>query len=1285
MNGLSDNRMRSLHQLPDGRMIMVTEGMINIFNGTSFSYMHYNEQKAYHLSKYYGSHRVYVDNENHLWLKNQQKLMLFDIRTELFVPDIDSVFLAQGVQKHVLDLFMDSRQNLWYVTEKDELFCRDTKNGTTRLYLTQVSYRTGFSDQLFDIAIHEDLLFLFYKSGEMICLNLETKKELYRENPFKEKRNAYSNALRVIPYEQYLYQIRYGNNMGLLNRFNILNRKWERILETDYKLNSFSVDKSGNCWISSYAGLWRIDKNLLNKRLIKQFNLIDGSVIDSEIGTQFNDNKEGLWLGTVNRGVLYYHPDRFKFRNFGPSLFRPSSDESLSVFCFTEVDSSIWIGTQNGLYRYNKNAPYIDRLRIIPANTYCEMLLKDSKQRIWVCTKNQGLFCIDNGIIRNYLNTVWCQYLFEAFDGRFYLCTNKGVGIFDPETGSYKNLLLPSGINFGSTYQIMSFRNDSLLGYGDEGLFLYNGYSKYLLPPAENSPLLQHNSHHYHCLFSDSRGLIWLGTMDGLYVYNSSNKRTLGFFEEEGLVNNSIRSIIEDNYGRIWVTTSNGISRIDVVFNKEVIKCSFANFNHFDGIIENEFLPRSVFKTSDNRLLWGGINGFNEIDLKSIDTTRQLLSIPLFIKLLISGNEIKTGREYHGSIILKQSISATHEIHLKHFQNFFGIEFTSLNYVNPTQTYYRYMLEGVDNSWQELKTNDGIGRVNYTSLAAGTYRLKVLAANNSSRWDSHYAMMTIIIHPPFWKTIWAYVIYMTVLLVSVYFSITYYVRRNKLLIQKQQKNELDQLKFSFFTNISHELRTPLSLILTPLDSIIKKTEDGFLKQQLIGIKRNAKELLKMVNQLLDFRKLELKGETLQLNYCNISEFCETIAYSFRELKSDKDIDFNCKLSEPNIYAYVDKDKLQKIINNLLSNAFKFTPQGGLISLNLQMDSSKPIFKIQVTDTGCGIHEADLPQIFDRFYQAKNHQGENTGSGIGLHLLKEYVVLHNGTVEVESHINKGSSFIITIPANLQPECLPVSEMIAYEGKKNLNVLIVEDNFEFRTFLQNELSDKFRVLAARNGKEGLKMACEHPPDLVITDVMMPEINGIEFCQLLKSDVRISHIPVILLTAKASDQAQIEGFEAGADAYITKPFNMDILLLRINHLIEQQQKKITAFKKTIVLNPESFTNTNVDEELIKKALAKIEKNIDNVSYSVEQLSKDMCMDRTGLYRKLVAIVGLTPTEFIRSIRLKRSAQLLISGLSVAEVADRVGFSGSTSYFAKCFYEEFGSKPSQYKDLNK
>lgn len=372
------------------------------------------------------------------------------------------------------------------------------------------------------------------------------------------------------------------------------------------------------------------------------------------------------------------------------------------------------------------------------------------------------------------------------------------------------------------------------------------------------------------------------------------------------------------------------------------------------------------------------------------------------------------------------------------------------------------------------------------------------------------------------------------------------------------------------------------------------------------------------------------------------------------------------------------------MNNLLSNAIKFTPEKGKISIKLEKDSNHQTITIKVSDTGIGIPEVDLSQVFDRFYQVKKHRDSTTGTGIGLHLVKEYVVLHNGSIEVESRVKEGSTFTVHLPTNLQPEGNVISEIEQKAEDARLSLLIVEDNNEFRTFLQNEFSEEYRVVVASNGKEGLEKAHATLPDLVITDVMMPEMSGTELCRLLKKDLHTSHIPVILLTAKTSDKAQIEGFEAGADAYISKPFNMDILSLRIQHLIEQQDKRKQLFKHAVIINPEVLTSTNADKGLIQDALKHIEKNIDNASYSVEQLSKDLCMDRTGLYRKLSAIVGQTPSEFIRSVRLKKAAQLLLQGLSVSEVAGRVGF-GTTSYFTKCFQEEFGIKPSQYKHIDR
>lgn len=616
---------------------------------------------------------------------------------------------------------------------------------------------------------------------------------------------------------------------------------------------------------------------------------------------------------------------------------------------------------------------------------------------------------------------------------------------------------------------------------------------------------------------------------------------------------------------------------------------------------------------------------------------------------------------------------------MKYNQNFFAVEFSALNYVNPTQTIYRYRLDGVDTEWRELKTNDGIGRAVYTKLSPGTYKLSVQATNNNQQWDTHLAELTISIAPPFWKTIWAYSIYLVAVIALVYVLLSYSIRRNILRNEKKQKEELDKLKFKFFTNISHELRTPLTLIITPLDSMIRKLNDEGLKSQLAGISRNAHELLNLVNQLLAFRKLEMNGETLNLSYCNVGEFVETIVPPFFDLARENGVYLEYNRPKTDVLLYVDQDKLRKIVNNLLSNAFKFTQPGGTIRLSIETDEAAREIALYVSDTGCGIDRDEQAQIFDRFYQAKNQQNQ-TGSGIGLHLVKEYAQLHNGNATVKSRLGEGSVFTVTLSKELKPATQHDASENPTSKDQRLKLLVVDDHAEFRNFLFNELSEKYAVLVAANGQEGLQKARAEQPDLIVTDVMMPVMSGTELCRALKSDVSISHIPVILLTAKTSDEAQIEGFEAGADAYLSKPFNLEILLLRIENLLEQQTQRKELFKKSIVIAPSSVATSTVDEELIRRALGHIEANLDNGNYSVEQLSKDMNMDRTGLYRKLTAITGQTPTEFVRSVRLKKAAQLLQTGLGVAEVAEQVGF-GSSSYFTKCFQEEFGVKPSQYK----
>lgn len=1277
INGLSDNRVRTISQLADGRMVIVTEGLVNIYDGANFHAMHYNEQKAYQLERYSGYHRAYVDNQNLLWLKIQHNLMLFDIRTQLFVPNIDSVFLTQGIKSHVADLFMDTDFNFWLISEKNELLFRNSKTNKIHIFLTDIAKASPHKDdQLYDLAKIDKQLFLFFKSGEMVCYNIDTAKEIYRENPYGKEENPYQNTLMVVPHKQYLYQSRNGISGGQLIRFNTQNRKWERILETDYWLNTLTIDPEGTCWISSYSGLWRIDENLRSKQLLSPLHLVDGRSFDSEISTQFNDNQGGLWVGTVNRGILYYHPDRFKFRNYGSSFFKLPNNENVSIFSLAQHNGTILMGTQAGVFSFKNNTMDFETVNWLPNQAFCEMLFTDSQNRLWICTRNQGLYGHQNGKTTHYKLPFHCISLYEAFDGRLFLCTNQGPGIFDPKTGSFEKA---TGETMNYTYQLTEYGQDTLLGYCDKGLYYYHINKNSVSFPKADAPIKQHKNQHYHCLFTDSRGLIWMGSWDGLNVFDPSQQSTRTFHVEDGLVNNSIRSIIEDDRGRIWVSTSYGISCIELKAQERSFEFRFTNYNRFDGLIENEFLPRAVCKTNDGRLLWGGLDGFNEMDMNSLTKPGPKLYVPLFTRFLLAGTEVRMNELFDGNILLKQSITTTKEIQLKYNQNFFAVEFSALNYVNPTQTIYRYRLEGVDTEWRELKTNDGIGRAVYTKLSPGTYKLSVQASNNNQQWDTHLAELTISIAPPFWKTIWAYSIYLVAVIALVYVLLSYSIRQNILRNEKKQKEELDKLKFKFFTNISHELRTPLTLIITPLDSMIRKLNDEGLKSQLAGISRNAHELLNLVNQLLAFRKLEMNGETLNLSYCNVGEFVETIVPPFFDLARENGVYLEYNRPKTDVLLYVDQDKLRKIVNNLLSNAFKFTQPGGTIRLNIETDEAAREIALHVSDTGCGIDRDEQAQIFDRFYQAKNQQNQ-TGSGIGLHLVKEYAQLHNGNARVKSSFGEGSVFTVTLSKELKPATQHDASENPTSKDQRLKLLVVDDHAEFRNFLFNELSEKYAVVTASDGKEGLQKARAEQPDLIVTDVMMPVMSGTELCRALKSDVSISHIPVILLTAKTSDEAQIEGFEAGADAYLSKPFNLEILLLRIENLLEQQAQRKELFKKSIVIAPSSVATSTVDEELIRRALGHIEANLDNGNYSVEQLSKDMNMDRTGLYRKLTAITGQTPTEFMRSVRLKKAAQLLQTGLGVAEVAEQVGF-GSSSYFTKCFQEEFGVKPSQYK----
>jgi signal transduction histidine kinase/CheY-like chemotaxis protein/ligand-binding sensor domain-containing protein len=1284
-NGLSENRVRTILQLQDGRMVITTEGVTNIYDGTSFKYLHLKANTISRLTGYSGFHHGYVDKD-YVWIKDKGKLMGIDIKQERFVSKPDNVLSVMGIHEPIADFFADAYHNYWVLTSSDKLLFRNAKNGKTAVFLKNVSIPNGTKDQLYDVAVIRQQLFLFYKNGLIVCYDLKTAKELYQTNSLsKQEQNKYNNTLMVVQSNNTLYQIRNGSS-GIMLAYDIKSRVHTKILQTDYWLNTISVDSKGNLWVSCAIGLWFIDKNLKEKHFIPSFRLVDGTEVNTEASTLYNDSQGGLWIGTFNHGLLYYHPDRFKFKNVGKTFFG-TQPKDIDVTCFQETkQNTILVGTKNGLYIYS---PEISKLAVFhrfTSDADCISMTKDAQNRIWICTRNKGLFCLQNNQITPIGQLVGnCHHIVEKTDGQFLVATTEGLADFNSITGKFHPLKLELyGEYLSSVSQLIPFDTQSFLGRSNAGLFVYNYKKNNISQPLKE--LLKNENQQYTSVFKDSRGMVWIGTQDGLSVWQPSKAELHTLFTDDGLVNNSIKGILEDKQGRIWVTTAGGVSRIVVNANEKQLRFSMANFNHFDGVLENEFTASAVFASDKGQLYLGGVNGFNSIDLQKPWSFKQVQK-PLFTGLNLFGIPVKPGESYDGNRILKNAIAATNSLELNYNQNFINIDFSALNYVNPTQTYYRYRLEGVDENWREIVAQNGTGSTSYTNLAPGTYVLKVKAASNSREWSNEYAEIKIVVNPPFWKTPVAYALYLLIVVLLFYLSLTYYKRWTKQKLIRENEEKLNELKFNFFTNVSHEFRTPLTLIITPLESILKEIKDS----RISLVYRHALNLQLLVNQLLDFRRLEISGEKLNLTFGDLVDFVMQFEDLFGKLAEEKQIDFSIQSEKSELFLYFDKDKLHKVINNLLSNSFKFTPAGGTIRIRLSLPKTtleSDIVQLEVIDSGSGIAEKDLPNVFNRFYQASTTQG---GSGIGLHLVKEYVELHSGAIIVESEPNVKTVFTVTIPTNLAPQksdsetLIVVSEeiidnkLIGTASKKE-TLLVVEDNDDLRRFLVTELSHKYEVFEAADGEVGEKLALSKSPDLIVSDVMMPKVDGFELCKLIKSNVQTSHIPVILLTARTSEELKMTGYQSGADEYLAKPFNLEILLLRIEKLIVQKNQRQSTFSKKLEVNPKEITITSIDEQLIEKALVCMEKNMDNPYYSVQQFSQDLGMDRTVLYKKLQSITGLAPSEFIRSIRLKRAAQLLTQGnYPVAEVAEKVGFN-TQKYFSKYFKESFGVSPSKY-----
>jgi signal transduction histidine kinase/DNA-binding response OmpR family regulator len=883
-----------------------------------------------------------------------------------------------------------------------------------------------------------------------------------------------------------------------------------------------------------------------------------------------------------------------------------------------------------------------------------------------------------------------------------------GLDLFDQRTQTFSHYRSgePSSIQSNYVAAITEDKKGNLwIGTASGIDVLDRGMGRFIHYGSEqqNSGL---SSNHILDIRQDSKGRIWVGTAGGLNLFDEEAKTFKVFTTDDGLPHNTVLTILEDDRGELWMSTSNGLSHL-VVSNDSVgaENYSFRDYGEADGLQGKQFNENAAYRTRSNELIFGGADGFNIFKPGQLGLNRSLPNI-VFTDFLLLDKKIHAEESIDGTVILPKSITESTEITLPPDKNVFSIEFAALNFFHPENSKYKYRLEGFDDDW--ISADSRSRKVTFTNLDPGDYVFHVKAANNDGFWNDTGASIKITVLPPFWKTRTALVLYFMAIILGLLVTRRLIQQREQLKFAIEQErqeamrmHELDMMKIKFFTNVSHEFRTPLTLILTPLEKMLRQTKDDEQQSQFQLIQRNAKRLLNLVNQLLDFRKLEVQEIRLNSSEGDIIHFIKETVFSFSDLSEKKDVRLDFRSSITSLETIFDQDKLEKILFNLLSNAFKFTSEHGAISVDVDQyqTGEQNWLRIKVQDSGIGIPRDKQDRIFERFFQ-NDLPGSivNQGSGIGLSITKEFVKVHGGTIAVESELGKGSCFIVTLPLsevlghvektsleNIEPGETVLQEIALEENVPSIGgdrpvLLLVEDNEDFRFYLKDNLKLDYRVLEAKNGKEGWTKTLENLPDLIVSDVMMPEMNGMELCRKIKSDQRVSHIPVILLTARAAEEQKLEGYHTGADDYITKPFNFEILVSRIHNLIYQRQKLHSAFPNKLAVQASELTITPLDEKFIQNAVRCVEENVSNADFSVEDLGRQLGISRAHMYKKIVSLTGKSPLEFIRTIRLQQAAQLLEkSQLTVAEIAYQVGFN-NPKYFARYFKEAYNVLPSAY-----
>ncbi|MHA7943860.1 hybrid sensor histidine kinase/response regulator [Formosa sp. 3Alg 14/1] len=1351
VDGLSSGTCLDIFQDKDGYLWFGTIDGLNKFNGYDIEVFRPDETDSATISNI-RINAITGDKDGNLWIGTNNGLNVLNKKTNRFsrIQIFKNIDFSAENGTVVNTLFYDKlHHTVWVGTNSGavKIELDPDKEASSPFNISHYKHSSGneysLDNNIVNVIVQDEQNTIWIGTNGSYLNKYNTQENHFERILIEHKTSYELNHISKSIYIDALGDFWIGNDLANLVHWERKSNQFNQVALVDkhIPINDIYKDRTGLIWVSTDGhGLYLFDANF---KSIKQHIVNNPSDLFSLPNNQptkiFQDNTGIFWIGSYNKGVSKLQLSK---NAFGHYYYQPNNPKGLNGEIVQSVlqDSKqrIWLGVYNqGLNLFHEKAQTFTHFTHNPndSNTLSSNKIlytfESSDGYIWICTFDGGLnrFDPDTGQVKQFMhheldttslaqNSVWTGV--EDAEHRIWVgLKSEGLNLYNPKTErfhQFKNQFnADSGLASNFIVSLFVDSKNRLIIGTTQGLNSLNlNTLEAFIPENIQVQAVNHQNIkgvRINDIIEDASGTIWLASDNGLHKFDSEFQHLQSYTTKDGLPNNLIVGLTIDHAKQVWLITKSGMS----VFNPETHH--FKNFNITDGLQGLEYQSKSIEKTTDGRILAGGLNGFNVFDPQSILSDSITSLTPIISNLRLNNRPVHVGDAINGRVLLKQTISETNQIHLNHNENNISFDFEALFLNNPDQVKYRYQLEGVDDDFVKAGHNR---QVNYSNLQAGDYVFKVKASLDDS-WDAQQARtLQVTVSPPFWKTWWAYLAYFAIASLLIWAFLRLYSRT----IEDAQKHKLDLMKLEFFINVSHEFRTPLTLILNPLDKILNHIkETDVVESSAHTAQRSARRLLHLINQLLDYRKMDAGMAPLQLERGDIVAFTETIFRLFKGLAETKQISYTFQSDVAHCSGIYDFDKVEKIITNLISNAIKYTDYGGDIAVTVKSVESaeKPkvnplkfnsksltdYVEISIKDTGRGMKKKQLDHVFSRFY---NLDETKSGTGIGLHFTKSLVDMHQGEILVHSAPKKGSEFIVRLPIKTQGKLAKVAhekneflinsiKAVEYdvlvsntemeteqkvsnpETLKTHTVLIVEDNKELRLHLKDDLEDYYNVITSEDGKKGLKKALKRYPDLIISDVMMPKMDGFEMCKALKSDLETSHIPIILLTARTGDHDQISGFDHGADAYVPKPFKIEVLRARIKNLLEAKARLREKFSRLGTLLPSSELTTNaLDEAFLEKVTKVVLKNIDNQDFKIDDIRSEVGVGRSQLFRKIQSITGENPSTFIRTIRLKYASELLQnSAHSIKEITHMSGFSSQT-YFGKTFKELYGITPTEY-----